>query len=303
MGIGSLISDNTSAECFSRNSSKNIICTHLTHGHVLRQVHNICTDHTANKVLSLNTLRFDRKFLVQYFCRCIQPKCAAGTFSICIDAAADQCIMDINGRIFIIKSCNSANIILSYYNTRYGFYSNCFTFIGKCDCSVVISCNSSGKACCRFPSINDHIVNRIIIIRKITCAVCNFRTCLIISYNSTDILFVSCCNTLIDAILKCNIRRIFSYNSSNIAVTDYITCIGRYRSTTFCRCLNCIRDTSAKSSGNSADILISKYITILLCRTIRKKCVFPISGNSADISALKKFFLIITAIVETSRTS
>ena len=253
--------------------------------------------------MPLNTLWFDRKFLIQYFCRCIQPKCAAGTFPICIDAAADQCIMDINGRIFIIKSCNSSHIILPYYNTGYGFHSNCFAFIRKCDCSIVISCNSSGKACCRFPFMNDHIVNRIIIVRKIACAVCNCRICLIVSYNSADILFVSCCNTLIDAILKCNIRRIFSYDSTNIAVTDHITCIGRYRSTAFCRCLNCIRDASAESSGNSAYILISKYITILLCRTIRKKCVFPISSNSAYISALKKFFLIIAAIAETSRTS
>ena len=211
--------------------------------------------------------------------------------------------MDINGRIFIIKSCNSSHIILPYYNTGYGFHSNCFAFIRKCDCSIVISCNSTGKACCRFPFMNNHIVNRIIMVRKIACAVCNCRICLIISYNSSDILFVSCCNTLIDAILKCNIRRIFSYDSTNIAVTNHITCIDRYRSTAFCRCLNCIRDTSAESAGNSAYILISKYITILLCRTIRKKCVFSISGNSAYISALKQFFLIIAAIAKTSRTS
>ena len=164
MCIGSLITDDTTAERLSRNPSQNIIRTDLRHMHIFIQIDHIGSDASADIIPALYALRLDRKFTCQHFFRCIQSECSSGAVTICIDPSADQCIMHIDGSILIIEPGNSADVILTDHNAGNGFYGNCLTCIREFDPSVIVSGNSACIVRSCLPVFHDHVVDRAVVI-------------------------------------------------------------------------------------------------------------------------------------------
>ena len=142
--------------------------------------------------------------------------------------------MHIDGSVLIIEPGDTADVILADHNAGNGFYGNCFTCIREFDSSVIVSGNSACIVRSRLPVFHDHVVDRAVVIRKITCTIKDRRTFFIIADDTTHIGFISGSHTVVDTVLQCYIFSVHSDDTADVILADHVACIRRYAGACIC---------------------------------------------------------------------
>ena len=301
--VGTLITDQTAAECLCSDRAKAVIDLETADRDILSRVDHICTDRTADIVPSLHTARLDGQLLLEQLCRSIQTDQTADAVSGCGNTAADERIIDINRAVCVVIADQTADIVSADDDTRHTPVRDCVILVTEGDRAAVVAGQTARIAADGSP-VRDTPVDRIIGVRNIACTVYDGRIVLICTANTADKYIVSCNDTCVDAVFDRRTTFILTDDAADIRIADDIACVNGCSGAVFteqCR----LRIRLIQRTDDAADILAAKNVAVCLGLAVIQHTLFAVADNAADIFAaqLVSILLLIGVAVRISGTA
>ena len=170
--------------------------------------------------------------------------------------------MDSQLSVYIIESGHTAYIIIADDDTGDRLNGDRFTVFCKLDLSIVVTGDTTCIISSCFPFVHDHVKYRVIVVRQVAGTVVDRRTILIVSDNTTRILLVTGCHTIVHAIFQFDSDIVDAGDATHIVISYYIIAVGGDRHTIVCTDGFC--QFISKSSGDATHIIRAEHVAVLL---------------------------------------
>ena len=193
--------------------------------------------------------------------------------------------MDSQLSVYIIESGHTAYIIIADDDTGDRLNSDRFAVFCKLDLSIVVTGDTTCIISSCFPFVHDHVKYRVIVIGQVAGTVKDPCTILIVSDNTTRILLVAGCHTVVHAVFQDDIRVIDTGDATHIVISYYIIAVGGDRHTVVCTDGFC--QIISKSSGDATHIIRAEHVAVLLRGTAVDHSPVTVAYDAAYIIAFQ----------------
>ena len=173
--------------------------------------------------------------------------------------------------------------MLADNNACHASGGNHFVVFFKGDFAIVVAGQTACIAADGSP-VGDALVNRVVGVRNVACAVFNGRVFLIGAADAADIRIISRNNTGVDAVFNRRIAFILANDAADIGIANDIACVdSRFGAAIAEQCR--LRVGLGQRTDDAADILAAENITVCLGFAVIQHALYAVADNTADIFA------------------
>ncbi len=288
--VGALIANQTAAVRLCGDGTQAVIDGQTVDCDILVQIYHVCADRTADIVPALHTARLDGQILLEQLGRSIQANQSADTVAGCGNTAADECVIDVNRAVCVIVANQTADKVPADNNACHTAGGDRIVLVREGDRTAVVAGQTARIAADGSP-VGDALVNRVVGVRNVACAVCNRCVFLISTANAADIRIVARNHAGVDAVFDLGAAAVQADDTANVGVADDIAGVRGDVCFLFIiqQSFICI---AARTANNTADVFTAKHIAVSLGRALVQHTAVAVTNNTANIFAAQLASLI-----------
>ena len=284
IGIGAVVADEAAAEAVRRNRAEAVADRQVVERCVLQERDNIRADRAADEEAAGNRRRTDGQSIIAFKQRLVGVEAdqTANAVTRCRHAAADQLVAGCIQRAFI-KTDHAADKVSTDNDRRYASCGELSVDVAERDCTAVDTGNAACKVADGVPR-GHKVVNLVVRVRNIACAVGDFRALRVFTDNTADILAVAGHNAGIDAAFDDRACTVRADDAADIGVADDVACVGRDVGG---------REIAAgrarQTADDAADVIAAQHIAARAGREVLEPSLLGVADDAADIPADQVF--------------